>query len=56
MGLRFCPGSSGAMEDGQSGNTPAMLPKPYYKLGGFMVGRREGLRRRFELEIGGCYT
>lgn len=57
---RFCPGSSGGrwmfFSEGQSGNTPALLPKPYYKLGGFRVGRRGGLRRRFELEIGGCYT
>lgn len=52
----WCHGRRMFFSEGQSGNMPALLPKPYYKLDGFRVGRRGGLRRRFELEIGGCYT
>lgn len=34
----------------------ALLRKPHCKLGGIRVGRTGGLRRRLQLEIGGCYT
>lgn len=34
----------------------SLIPKPHYELGGFRVGRTGGLRRRLQMEIGGCYT
>lgn len=46
----------GLSSEGQSGSMSALLPKPHCKLGGFRVGRTGGLRRRLQLEIGGCYT
>lgn len=52
----WCHGRWMFFSEGQSGNTSALLPKPYYELGGFRLGRRGGLRRRFELEIVRCYT
>lgn len=46
----------GLSSAGQAGSTSALLPKPHYKLDGFRVRRTGGLRRRLQLETGGCYT
>lgn len=46
----------GLSSAGQAGSTSALLPKPHYKLDGFRVRRTGGLRRRLQLETGGCVT